>query len=349
VTKEIKIFHGIINYGTQAGLFVKELRKRGFVSFSMGIPDPFKRTIDFELLHGGNFLQKILKHLINFLLKFYCFFKYNTFHFYYGKTLFDSKIDLPFYRFLGKKVVMEYLGNDIHLHSILVDRYKLPPEHSYSLNIEEHDKQTLERFNYEKKFIDKMLVCSPCYAEFAEDAETLTLALDIDRYEFKLPIIGDKIIIMHAPTDRIFKGSTIIEECIEKLINEGYPIEYNMVQGVTHEQLMLEYQKANIFIDQISTGWYGTASIEAMAFGVPTLVFYDPLYSKYIDYYDEIAAINIDKDTIFSKLKEILDQPEQLEALSFKMRAFVEKYHSVEKITDRLVEIYQELHTQKLG
>ena len=205
MTKQIKIFHGIINYGTQAGLFANELRKRNFVSFSIGIPDPFKRRIDFELLHGGNFPQKAIKHLFNVVIKWYCFFKYNTFHFYFGKTLFDSKIDLPLYRFFGKRVVMEYLGNDIHLYSVLVDRYQLPSEHTFAQNIEEHDQKTVKRFNYEKQFIDKMLVCSPCYAEFADDAETLTLALDIDRYEFKLPIIGNKIIIMHVKLKLGFK------------------------------------------------------------------------------------------------------------------------------------------------
>ena len=347
MSKKLKVFHGIINYGTQAGLFSAALRKRGIDSFSLGWPDPFKRQIDFELLHGGNLIEKSLRHFVNILLKIKCFISYNTFHFYYGKTLFDSKIDLRFYKFFGKKVVMEYLGNDIHLHTVLIERYQLPKSHDFNLRPLENDKETKERYEFEKKFIDKILVCSPCYAEFADDAETLTLAIEVEKYPIQELTIPDKIVIMHAPTDRVFKGSQIIEGAIAKLQNEGYPIEYNMVQGVTHAQLIEQYKKAHIFIDQISTGWYGTASIEAMALGIPTMVFYDPLYSKYIDYFDEIAAINITEKTIYSELKKLLDNKQDLPFLSKKMRAFVEKHHNVDNITNRLIEIYQGLHDSK--
>lgn len=347
MSKKLKVFHGTINYGTQAGLFSAELRKRGIDSYSLGWPDPFKRQIDFELLHGGNLFQKIYRHLFNVFIKIRSFIKYNTFHFYYGKSLFESGIDLWFYKFLGKKVVMEYLGNDIHLHTVLIERYQLPKSHIYNLHPLEHDKKIKKRYDFEKQFIDKMLVCSPCYAEFADDAETLTLAIEVEKYPIQELTISDKIVIMHAPTDRVFKGSQIIEGAIAKLQNEGYSIEYNMVQGVTHAQLIEHYKKAHIFIDQISTGWYGTASVEAMALGIPTMVFYDSLYSKYIDYFDEIAAINISEKTIYSELKKLLDNKHELPNLSKKMRGFVEKHHNVDKITNRLIAIYQELHNSK--
>ena len=53
-TKELRVFHGLVNYGTQAGLFARALREAGVEAISVAFPDPFKRHIDVELLHGGD-------------------------------------------------------------------------------------------------------------------------------------------------------------------------------------------------------------------------------------------------------------------------------------------------------
>ena len=82
--KKLKVFLGLVNYGTQAGLLAKGLRNLGVEAYSVSAPDLFKRLIDFELLHGGTLLQKITKHTKNYFLKIKWFFKYNVFHFYYG-------------------------------------------------------------------------------------------------------------------------------------------------------------------------------------------------------------------------------------------------------------------------
>lgn len=76
--KRLKVFHGLVNYGTQAGLFAQELRKLGIEAISVSFPDPYKRLIDVELLTGGNLFQKIIKHSWNWIRRFYWFFKFNT-------------------------------------------------------------------------------------------------------------------------------------------------------------------------------------------------------------------------------------------------------------------------------
>ncbi len=93
---------------------------------------------------------------------------------------------------------------------------------------------------------------------------------------------------------------------IKRLIDEGYPVILKIAEGLTHTELFDEYKKCDIFIDQISVGWYGTAALEAMAVGRPTCAYIDERYFQYIDYANEIPIININKDNITEKLRNLL-------------------------------------------
>lgn len=346
--RKLKVFHGLVNYGTQAGLFAKELRKQGIEAISVVYYDPSKRQTDVELLYGGSFLLRVIKHALNKIRLIYYFFKYNTFHFYFGKTLFRNQMDLPFYKLFRKKVIMEYLGNDIRNYDFLTKRYNLPQDHDFVKKRTSHDFVTLRRINFEKKYIDYKLGCLPKYMHFAklynyEINEILPLAIDLRN----IPFIQSEIIlndfpvkILHAPTKRSFKGTVYIEQAISQLRGEGYNVTLKIIEGITHAQLYDEYKKCDVFIDQISTGWFGTSAIEAMAFGKPTCAYYDELYFQYIDYAHEIPVININRENIIDKLKELLNSREKLPEIGKKSREFVEKYHDLKNVTKKLVDIY---------
>lgn len=342
-----KIFHGLVNYGIQSGLFARELRNLGYDAISVTYPDSFKRITDVELKHGGNFFQKIIKHSWNYLFRIMCFFKYDLFHFYYGTSLLPNQMDLPFYKMFGKKVIMEYLGNDIQGYQLSVEKYKWTNV-SFMMSQEQgkiYDQRITNRYNREKKYIDKSLVCAPCYSEFAPKSEVLPLAIDSDRFKFApLPRFDGQIRIMHAPTHRGFKGTDFIMQAIKRLKMEGYNIQFDLVENVTHDELLERYKLCHLFIDQIMGGWYGTASIEAMAIGRPVVVSIRPDYFEYIDFADRIPAIHADPDLIYEVLKITLENGiEFLMEKGKQSRQFVEMYHDVKVVTKKLINFYSRL------
>jgi glycosyltransferase involved in cell wall biosynthesis len=344
--KKLKVFHGFVNYGTQAGLFAQGLRAEGIDALSVSYPDPFKRQIDIELLSGGNLIQKIFQHSRNILKRIYWFFKYNTFHFYYGSTLFPKQRDLPFYKFLGKKVVMEYLGYDIQKYQYSLNKYKTTNVKFYKSKEKSIvlDKEKEIRYKSEIKYINKQLVCAPYLSEFAPDSTVLPLAIDISKYSFSPKLTPkNEIIIMHAPTSRGNKGTFFIEEAIDQLVREGYLIRKLFVENVTHAELKQRYLECDIFIDQILAGWYGTASIEAMALGRPTICFIRESYFKHIDYGERIPIINAEPSTIYDVLKKIIQDKHLLPDIGKKSRAFVEDIHDLKKLTKTLIDIYNNL------
>jgi glycosyltransferase involved in cell wall biosynthesis len=154
---------------------------------------------------------------------------------------------------------------------------------------------------------------------------------------------------MHAPTNRGNKGSKYILDAIDKLIEEKYPIKKLLIENVTHNELKKCYKECDIFVDQILSGWYGTASIEAMAIGRPTVCFIRESYFQYINYGTEIPIINAQPSNIYEVLKTLIENKEQFTEIGERSRKFVEKYHDVKSVTKRLIDIYKnEIWNKKL-
>lgn len=348
--KELKIFHGILNYGTQAGLLSKGLREQGVVAWSYTKYEKYDRQTDYQFKNYNNIIfNKIYNYIINPIIKITCFFKYNTFHFYFGQSLFKSQIDIPFYRLFNKKVIMEYLGDDIRHYKTLVERYKLPLNHRFSKEMQAHDNKVKKRLNHEIKYIDYVISCLPSHVDYAKQYgvvidEVVPLAIDLNTIKY-VPMEDkhtiETVTILHAPTCRILKGTKYVESAIKMLVNNGYNINFRLIEGVSHDKLLHEYKKCDIFIDQISIGWYGTAALEAMAIGRTTCAFIDDRYYEYIDYSQDIPIVNINQLNVYDKLKYLLDNKHELYSTGLKSRQFVEKYHDLKYISKKLINIYQ--------
>lgn len=344
--KKIRVFQGMVNYGTQAGLYARALREKGIPAVSVSRNDRFKRLIDIELYAKGNFAQKLIKHSINYLILTYCFFKYNTFHFYFGTTLFPRQLDLQFYKYFNKKVVFHYLGKDVKLYKESIERYDIS-NMAYSCGTTEEalkqDKKKKKRLQYETQFASKQFVCSPIYSEFVPNSILLPLAIDLTNYQFQPKEPEDKLVIMHAPTNRANKGTEFIIAAIDKLEELGYNIHFDLCENITHDTLKKKYIECDIFIDQV-LGGYGTAAIEAMAIGRPTISYLRDVHFNNITFPGGVPIIVAHSKNIFDILKNIIDNKNDLKIIGLKSREFVEKNHDVKVLTDRLINYYKEIH-----
>ena len=343
--KKVKIFHGLVNYGTQAGLISRELRKKGYDAISVTGYDPFGRISDKTLKHSGRTVpEKIFNYFFNSIFKLYIFFRYNIFHFYFSQTLTRNQWDLPFYRILGKKVVFHYLGADVQLYKYSLEKYKITNVAYYYKNGPEHDRNVLRRLRRETRYADLQIVCAPYLSEFVKNSIVIPLAIDLSDFTYyPKENITDEIIIAHAPTHRGNKGTEFIINAVEQLKKEGFNIKFLLIENVSHNELKKAYIKCDIFIDQVLIGWYGAAAVEAMAMGRPVICFCREEYYKYIDFGDQIPIINANRDTILDILRETLNKREILPEIGNKSRKFIENIHDVDKITESLISIYRSL------
>jgi glycosyltransferase involved in cell wall biosynthesis len=349
--KIFKVFHGPVNYGTQAGYLAKGLRELGVKALSFTNHDPFKRLTDFQFAKKEGIPNKILYYwLIYPLIRLSLFFRFDIFHFYFGKTLHPRQWDLPFYKLFGKKVIMHYLGNDIELYEWSVKNYNITnmemlyaPSDGYI-----HDRVITKRRNFEKNFIDREYVCAPQYSPFIKDVEILALALDIQSIAMAQPdnwTKGQTLKVLHAPTSRKKKGTEYLVTAVQRLKSEGYNIELDIVEGVEHKDLLKRYENCHVSVNALLGGWYGTAGIEAMAVGRPLISFVRPEFLQFMGLKEEeFPIISANINTIYEVLLAILNEDVLLNGKGIECRRYVERFHDYRKISEKLLEDYKRLY-----
>ena len=113
------------------------------------------------------------------------------------------------------------------------------------------------------------------------------LALDLDVFspdceipeEFRLPPNG-KLRIMHSFVDtgradaqRNVKGSPFVAAAIERLKREGHAVEYFYVNNVPSREMRYYQLQADIIVEQLLYGWWGSTGIECMGLGKPVVCY----------------------------------------------------------------------------
>ncbi|MCY7412330.1 MAG: hypothetical protein LH471_04740, partial [Salinibacterium sp.] len=98
-------------------------------------------------------------------------------------------------------------------------------------------------------------------------ASWLPVVIDPDRWKYSTPpLLGERIRVVHVPSNPLPKGSVHIEPILRKLESEGL-LEYVSMTGLTHDRMTELIHSADIVLDQFRTGDYGVGACEAMAAG----------------------------------------------------------------------------------
>ena len=124
------------------------------------------------------------------------------------------------------------------------------------------------------------------------------------------------------------------------------PVDLEVVHGVTHDEAVEHYKRADIVVDQLNAGWYGLFAIEAMALGKPVVTFL----------HDEAVARDRggvrrrgpDRERDEGDARRRAPPAGRRRRTSgarraLASRAYVEAVHDDERIADRLLALYARL------
>ncbi|WP_274363646.1 glycosyltransferase family 4 protein [Paenibacillus thermotolerans] len=276
-----------------------------------------------------------LAKLIDPLVK-YC----DIFHFHNGNTFVTDNLDLPLIAETGKKLVMHHWGNDVRSsqRNRKLNPYSLPPSYL-------SDEQIHKRLLFLSKYIPAAVVQDfevfPYVSDYYRKVFVLPLACDISSFTPSYPQANQReLTIVHAPTNRDFKGSDHVERAI-KLLNKKARFTYKLVERMNHEQALAAYQSADIVIDQLLCGSYGMVSVEAMAMGKVVVAFVRDDVRERLP--PDLPIVVANPDTLYSVLLHLFKNPELRHEIGKASRAFAEKHHSVEHVANQLITIYRQL------
>jgi hypothetical protein len=264
--------------------------------------------------------------------------KHDVFHFHFGRTLIPPhNLDLPLYRALGKKLVFHYHGCDVR------SRERMLATHAWSTCTECDPfcipKRQDRILREARAHAHAELVSTPDLLESVPTARQLDVAAWLPDYVPR-PFRDPPKLVLHAPTNRLIKGTAHIEAAFEKLRPRFPGVEFRTVEKVPWAGLRDALAGCDVFVDQVFMGWYGMVSVEAMALARPALAYLRP------DFEARAAGcplVRITVDTLVDDLAALLDDAPRRRALGEAGRAWVEQRHEAHVIARRLVQLYQEI------
>ncbi|CAG7623743.1 hypothetical protein PAESOLCIP111_02557 [Paenibacillus solanacearum] len=270
----------------------------------------------------------------------------DLFHFHNSNSLLVKNADLPMLHGKGKQMVMHHWGNDVRSKNATarLNPYPIPP--SYHT-----DERIHENLTYISQYIKHAIVQDyelyPHVADYYEHVHMLPLACMHEEIPYAYPSADNKNpMIIHAPTNREFKGSAYVEKAIDDL-KRTHAFTYRAIEKMNHQQAMQMYLEADIIVDQILCGTYGMLSVEAMAMGKVVVAYVrDDVLAKFPD---DLPIVVANPDTIRDVLRSLIEDPKRRRKVGKAGRAYVESFHSVDKVVPKLLGIYSKIEGRTVG
>ena len=337
---QLRVLHAPANPAGQATVISRAQRELGIKSdvlvFNQKV---FGFDVDYDLkIDERPWGTRILCKKWNFLKLAR---KYDVFHFHFGRSMLPKNLDLGLLRMMGKKTVMQYWGSDI-MQVDLAKKYTLLTEETLRQIIPglDDDKQRKRIARIDKK-VGASIVGDYSLVPFSPESRVVRQALDIS----KIPFVGveskkEGINIVHAPTNRLIKGTGRILAAIERLRKEGFKVNTVLVENMPHDKAIEAFKTADIVVDDVLQGPYGLVAMECMALGKPVLGRID---RHFAGMYKDLPIVNTDPDSIYENLKALATNPAMRAELGKKGRAYVEANHDAKVIAQQLIDIYRSL------
>jgi len=208
-------------------------------------------------------------------LMIWAFLRFDTFVFSFGQTFFLGH-ELWAFRAAGKRVISVFSGSDIrppYMDGAVVRGLDVP-------DAEELVRQTRRRFEHAKRLEkhSSVVISHPLYSQFLSRAYVHFTAIGVP---FEVPVDWQQsprdgstaVRVLHAPSDRVVKGTDLVRQAVEKVRRRGIAVEYREVAGLPHVEVLAALDWTDLVIDQAFSDipWAGFAC-EAGARGKPTIV-----------------------------------------------------------------------------
>ena len=176
----------------------------------------------------------------------------------------------------------------------------------------------------------------------------IPIPVDLNQFQFDEIIIIDKINVYYGEIRKGFKGGVYIEEALEKIRNSPYSKYFNIIvsKKLTYAEYLKVISSCHILIDQASSYSYGVNAIIGLSKGKVVL---SGAESESVELLSDsqisnpIINIKPNSDDIYNKLIWLLENKSKLPEIGSKGRAFINKFHSLDSISEKYEQLYMSL------
>lgn len=286
--------------------------------------------------------------------------RYDVFHFNFGSSLVHfpqfhlNQFELPLYP-RRAALFATYNGCDARQKYPTIQRAKIAACHNPNCYAGQCNSGLLDRYRREgiekmSRYANHIWALNPDLLYFlpAEKASFLPYAVDSKNIGRSPPQLDvKKLKIVHAPTDRVAKGTDGIISALDRLEKSHRgAVEFRLVENVAHQHALKLYRDADLVIDQTLIGWYGGFAIELMMMGKPVIA---RIASEDLHFIPESMAqevteafINVTPDTLYDTLRMCVEDRNFLARHAQAGEAYAHRWHNLEHVAGLTKQKYEE-------
>lgn len=344
----IRVLHAPLNYANQAHILSDALRRQGIDSRSSAYKwgkaaDPFEFGADSAVpISFTNWLGDELAVLGEVLNGGYDIVHlWNRSLVYHGSgDNFFNGFDLPYLRSAGLRTVYRFTGYELRRKSRELELNPFSP-FRYGFESRHREEAQKKYLDFIAPYTDALVVQDPEMQSYLPQARIIPRAVDLDRFAVGDPAANKRPLVVHAPTDRLLKGSEFILRAVETLKAKGVDFDFQLIEKMPHAEAVEWYRRADIVVDQLLIGWYGVVAIEAMAMGKTVIAYIREDLEGF--FRNGMPLVRANPQTIAAVLRRTIEDADLRRAMAGVGRAFVEEVHDCRVVAASLSALYREI------
>ena len=286
-------------------------------------------------------LAVVLHRAWGFLVLCWALFAFDAFIFLYGRTLTDTRLELVVLRRLGKKIIFINVGSDFrppYMDGVVSPPTDSEPDVSHLAQLAQRAKRKIILHERYANFI----VSSPSSAHFHERPFINWFSMGVPAsFEFR-PLSDTEprgcLRVVHSPSNPVAKGSEIICEVIQQLIDEGTPLELICLQGVSNDEVLRQLERCDFVVDQLYSDIpMAVLGSEAARFGKPRIVagYLADEVDAYIPQQDVPPSLYVRPGQLREAIKKMVEDEGFRRGLGLQAREFVSQRWACRAVAER--------------
>lgn len=271
--------------------------------------------------------------------------KYDIFIFGFGQSLLRGNLDLPILRLLGKRIIFN-MASGAELRPPYIDGAYHDGNGRPSLTVlKKLTNSSRSRIRKIEKYANVIIV-APYTSHFSSCCMVNSMAIGFPfSVEFSNNIGSVKkepIRVLHSPSNPVAKGTEVIRVVVNRLIDNGYNIDYIELIGRSNADVLEALKNCDFVIDQLysDTPLAGFAN-EAAWFGKPAVVGGYGLRElrNYVPEGMFPPSQICHPDDLEAAVEQLIVDPVYRENLGEEARDFVKSKWSSERVAERYLRL----------
>lgn len=234
----------------------------------------------------------------------------------------------------GKKIITFLVGSDVRHYSSFEQNYGKSLKYVMDNNSRLPLSSPLAITRKVEMYSDLIISSPSQYSLAIRPYMRGFMPIKLTRFSYNIPK-RDVPIVVHAPSNKSFKGTHLITKVIDQLQSEGIKFDFRLLHDVPNCQILKELSESDVVVDQLHSYFHGQLGLEAMASGCALATCNNEIFEPFPP---NRPILNIEPGNIYLPLKKLLTNKEMRIYYANEGRKYVEKYFDHVNVAKRIID-----------